>query len=105
MTGGMIVAQLARAVLPIAMLFIGKLIIDDVVLLSRRPSPFSGLSAWLDDGAMARLGLLLAADCCRGLGWRRRSRCCQTMGCYDEGSRWLSRACCKQFSCMVRFLV
>lgn len=62
MTGGMIVLRLARAVLPIAMLFIGKLIIDDVVLLSRHPHPSSGLSAWLGDGAMTRLGLLLAVE-------------------------------------------
>ena len=62
MTGGMIVLRLARALVPITMLFIGKLIIDDVVLLSRNPAPPLGIATWLGDGALSRLALLLCAE-------------------------------------------
>ncbi len=54
--------RIVRALLPIAMLFIGKLIIDDVVLLSRHPAPPASIAAWLGDGALSRLGLLLFAE-------------------------------------------
>ena len=45
--------RLVRAVLPIAMLFVGKLIIDEVVRRSRLPDP---------TGELLRLGLLLGAE-------------------------------------------
>lgn len=62
MTAAMVVLRLARAALPIAMLFVGKLIIDDVVLLSRQTAPPSELAAWLGQGALSRLGLLLCVE-------------------------------------------
>ena len=62
MTGAMIILRLARALLPIAMLFIGKLIIDDVVLLSRHPTPPSGIAALVGEGALSPLALLLCAE-------------------------------------------
>jgi ATP-binding cassette subfamily B protein len=54
--------RLARAVLPIATLFIGKLIIDEVVRLVALPGKPVSLADWWSAGLLARLGLLLAAE-------------------------------------------
>ncbi len=62
MTGSMLVLRLARAILPVATLFIGKLIIDEVVRLSRLPGPPEGIAAWLASGMLSRLGLLLGCE-------------------------------------------
>ena len=62
MTGAMVILRLARSLLPIAMLFIGKLIIDDVVQLSRQPAPPSGIAALLNNGVLSPLALLLCAE-------------------------------------------
>jgi ATP-binding cassette subfamily B protein len=53
--------RLARA-LPIATLFIGKLIIDEVVRLVALPGKPVSLADWWSAGLLARLGLLLAAE-------------------------------------------
>ncbi|MGI4953978.1 MAG: ABC transporter ATP-binding protein [Janthinobacterium lividum] len=54
--------RLARAMLPIATLFVGKLIIDEVVALSRLSAHPITAQAWLDSHLLTRLALLLAAE-------------------------------------------
>jgi len=51
-----------RALLPVATLYIGKLIIDDVVMLVQLPDKPATLQQWLDSGHLNRLGLLLGAE-------------------------------------------
>jgi ATP-binding cassette subfamily B protein len=57
-----IVLRLIRALLPVATLYIGKLIIDDVVMLVQLPDKPATLQQWLDSGHLNRLGLLLGAE-------------------------------------------
>ena len=65
--------RLVRAVLPVATLYVGKLIIDEVVQLSRRPGHPADWAAWLHSGLLwpvfvllgMELALAVAAD---GLG-------------------------------------
>ncbi|MDB5719195.1 MAG: transporter related protein [Sphingomonas bacterium] len=54
--------RLVRALLPIATLFIGKLIIDEVVRLVAIPAKPTTLTDWWNAGLLGRLGLLLAAE-------------------------------------------
>ena len=54
--------RLIRALLPVATLFVGKLIIDDVVVLVQTPGKPETLRAWWDSGLLNWLGLLLAAE-------------------------------------------
>ena len=54
--------RLVRAVLPVATLFVGKLIIDEVVVLAGRPGTPSALSGWYDSGLLDRLIWLLIAE-------------------------------------------
>jgi ATP-binding cassette subfamily B protein len=54
--------RLARALLPVVTLFIGKLIIDEVVRLVALPGKPVSLAEWWSAGLLARLGLLLAAE-------------------------------------------
>jgi len=54
--------RLVRAVLPVATLFVGKLIIDEVVALAARPGTPSTLSGWYESGLLARLIWLLVAE-------------------------------------------
>ncbi|WP_421990512.1 ABC transporter ATP-binding protein [Roseococcus sp.] len=62
LTAASLTLRLVRALLPIATLFIGKLIIDDVVLLLREPErPASFSSAW-HDGKLDWIAWLLAAE-------------------------------------------
>jgi ATP-binding cassette subfamily B protein len=62
----MMLAQAAlrviRALLPVATLYVGKLIIDEVVLLARTPHPADDLGAWLDSGLLHRIFWLLAIE-------------------------------------------
>ena len=58
----MVVLRLARAVLPIATLYIGKLIIDEVVGLSRLPVHPEGLRAWIESGLLSWIGVLIALE-------------------------------------------
>jgi ATP-binding cassette subfamily B protein len=55
--------RLARAALPVLMLYVGKLIIDEVVAQSRLPAPGEGLAAWSASGRLAALGGLVALEC------------------------------------------
>jgi len=57
-----LVLRLVRALLPVATLFIGKLIIDDVVLLIQQPGKPTTLQGWLDSGLLNWLGFLLVAE-------------------------------------------
>jgi ATP-binding cassette subfamily B protein len=62
LTATSLVLRLIRALLPVATLFVGKLIIDDVVLLVQTPGKPETLRQWLDSGLLNWLGLLLAAE-------------------------------------------
>jgi ATP-binding cassette subfamily B protein len=62
LTVSSLVLRLLRALLPVVSLYIGKLIIDDVVQLvqmAARPTTFEG---WLQSGKLDGLGLLLLAE-------------------------------------------
>jgi hypothetical protein len=54
--------RLVRALLPVATLFVGKLIIDEVVLLVQTPDKPGTFQAWLDSGLANRLGVLLLIE-------------------------------------------
>src|SRR3984893_11737887 len=54
--------RLVRALLPVVTLFIGKLIIDDVVGLVQAPHNPETLRQWLNSGLLDWLGLLLLAE-------------------------------------------
>ncbi len=62
MTAGNVVLRLIRAVLPVAMLYVGKLIIDEVVLVAGAGYGFGTIGEWLDSGALDRLWCLIAAE-------------------------------------------
>ena len=62
LTAASLVLRLGRALLPVATLFVGKLIIDDVVLLVQTPNKPETLSQWLNSGLLNWLGLLLLAE-------------------------------------------
>ena len=62
LTSATILLRLIRALLPVATLYIGKLIIDDVVMLVQLPDKPATLQQWLDSGHLNKLGLLLAAE-------------------------------------------
>ncbi len=51
-----------RALLPVASLYVGALIIDEVVRLTRAPSPGATLEAWLASGMLGHIGLLLGLE-------------------------------------------
>jgi ATP-binding cassette subfamily B protein len=54
--------RLARALLPVATLYVGKLIIDEVVLLAQVPHSADTFQQWLASGLLARIGWLLAIE-------------------------------------------
>ena len=62
LTAASLVLRLVRALLPIATLFVGKLIIDEVVLLVQRPGKPATLQEWLDSGLLTTLGTFLIAE-------------------------------------------
>jgi ATP-binding cassette subfamily B protein len=57
-----IVLRLARALLPVITLYIGKLIVDEVVRLSQLPGAPGDLRGWIDSGLLAHLGWLVALE-------------------------------------------
>lgn len=59
---GSLALRLTRALLPIVSLYIGKLIIDDVVALVQMPARPHSLQQWLDSGKLNWLALLLFAE-------------------------------------------
>lgn len=54
--------RLVRSLLPVATLYIGKLIIDDVVLLAQLPQRPQSFEEWLASGHLNGLGVLLLAE-------------------------------------------
>jgi ATP-binding cassette subfamily B protein len=62
LTAASLVLRLVRALLPVITLFIGKLIIDDVVALVQTPHKPETLRQWLNSGLLNWLGLLLIAE-------------------------------------------
>jgi ATP-binding cassette, subfamily B, bacterial len=62
LTAASLALRLLRALLPVATLYIGKLIIDDVVLLVQTPQKPETFRQWLDSGLLNWLGLLLLAE-------------------------------------------
>src|SRR6476659_9183545 len=56
------ILRFIRALLPVATLYIGKLIIDEVVLLAKAPHPGDDLREWLADGWLNRIAWLLALE-------------------------------------------
>lgn len=54
--------RLVRALLPVAALYVGKLIIDDVVLLLQAPDRPADLAGWLDSGRLGPLGFYLLCE-------------------------------------------
>ncbi len=54
--------RLLRALLPVATLYVGKLIVDEVVRLVRVGVPHGDLAAWLHGGELAHLALLLGLE-------------------------------------------
>lgn len=54
--------RLVRALLPVAILFVGKLIIDEVVVLVQQPAALQPLQPSPDSGRLPRIVLLLLAE-------------------------------------------
>jgi ATP-binding cassette, subfamily B, bacterial len=54
--------RLVRALVPVVALFVGKLIIDDVVRLVQMPDLPTTLDGWLASGELQWLGVLLSAE-------------------------------------------
>jgi len=59
---GDVALRLVRAFLPVAVLYVGKLIIDEVLGLVGAGHAFNGVGAWLESGVLDRLVWLLAAE-------------------------------------------
>jgi ATP-binding cassette subfamily B protein len=68
LTAASLVLRLARALVPVATLYIGKLIIDDVVQLVRMPDKPATLEQWLHSGLLTYLGMLLLAEFALAVG-------------------------------------
>ena len=62
LTASSLALRLIRALMPIATLYIGKLIIDEVVALVQRPGNPDTLGDWFASGLLTPLILLLAAE-------------------------------------------
>src|SRR5882672_10211640 len=62
LTAASLVLRLVRALLPVITLFVGKLIIDDVVVLVQTPHKPETLQQWLNSGLLEWLGFLLIAE-------------------------------------------
>src|SRR5437868_12225118 len=62
LTASSLALRLVRAIVPIATLFIGKLIIDEVVAQVQAPSHPQSLDEWLASGRLTWLLVLLAAE-------------------------------------------
>ncbi len=54
--------RMSRAVLPTAALYIGKLIIDAVVIETRLPSPGPALGDWIASGRLSHIAALVVAE-------------------------------------------
>src|SRR5258708_1855606 len=54
--------RLLRALLPVAALYVGALIIDEVVRLTQAPSPGATLSQWYASGILGHIAFLLGLE-------------------------------------------
>ena len=54
--------RIVRALLPVVTLYVGKLIIDEVVVLVQAPHPAADLRQWIASGLLDRIGALLALE-------------------------------------------
>jgi ATP-binding cassette subfamily B protein len=62
LASGALLLRIVRAVLPVATLYVGKLIIDEVIALASTTGAPATLGAWLSSGVLDRLLWLLAAE-------------------------------------------
>jgi ATP-binding cassette subfamily B protein len=62
LTMGLLSLRVLRALLPVVSLYIGKLIIDDVVLLLQLPDRPVTWQGWMESGHLRWLGILLLAE-------------------------------------------
>ena len=62
LTIGNVGLRLIRSVLPVAILYVGKLIIDEVILVAGAGHGFTSVGEWLDSEVLNHLWLLLAAE-------------------------------------------
>ena len=62
LTAASLALRLTRAILPVMTLFVGKLIIDEVVMLVQMPQKPHSIADWLASGYLDRMGLLLLAE-------------------------------------------
>lgn len=62
LTSATLALRLVRALLPVAVLFLGKLIIDEVLHLSQRPGHPADAAAWVESGLLLRLAWLIGAE-------------------------------------------
>ena len=62
LTTASLALRLVRAALPVLMLYVGKLIIDEVVAQMQLPAPGHGLAAWLESGRLDWVGTLLLVE-------------------------------------------
>ena len=63
-----VLLRLLRALVPVTALYVGALIIDEVVRLTGLPSPGQTPQAWLDSGLLGRVILLLGLEFGLGIG-------------------------------------
>ena len=68
LTSAMIALRLMRALIPVAMLWVGKLIIDEVVRLAGLPGHPAALMEWWKSGLTGHLLLLIVAEFALALG-------------------------------------
>ncbi|MEI7873535.1 MAG: ABC transporter ATP-binding protein [Alphaproteobacteria bacterium] len=62
LTMGLLVLRVLRALLPVISLYIGKLIIDDVVMLLQLPDRPVKWQGWMESGHLRWLGILLLSE-------------------------------------------
>ena len=62
LTGSLVLLRLLRALLPVITLYVGKLIIDEVVRLAGGPLVDHALREWLASGELGHIGFLLALE-------------------------------------------
>ena len=62
LTAATLALRLVRALLPVAVLFLGKLIIDEVLHLSQRPDHPADAAGWIASGLLVRLAWLILAE-------------------------------------------
>lgn len=64
LTSGNLLLRLVRALLPIATLYVGKLIIDEVMMLASTAGAPHSFGAWWASGLLERLGWLILLEFC-----------------------------------------